>query len=345
VSAWLKRHHPAAFTAALLNSQPMGFYAPAQLVRDAREHGVRVRPVDVLRSAWDCSLEDGAEAADAVHVPRITHDPHGPPASHAPQGPADWGSPGPALRLGLRMVAGLREEDGHAVVDAARAHGTFTSVEALWRSSGCSLHALRRLAAADAFAGMGVPRQQALWQVRALRDGAAPVLDEAAERGATLFDMSPQPLPAVPPLQTVAADYAGAGLSLRDHPIRFLRESLARRGAVPCAALRAIGEGSAPRTSASVAGLVLCRQRPSTASGIVFMTLEDESGIANLIIRPKAYERMRRIARGAMAVLVEGSVEHRSGVTHLLVRRMTDLGGELAALAGGAIPQPSRDFR
>ena len=318
VSAWLKRHHPAAFTAALLNSQPMGFYAPAQLVRDAREHGVEVRPVDVLRSAWDCSLEDAAEVADAS---------------------------GPALRLGLRMVSGLREEDGRAVVDAARAHGTFTSVEAIWRASGCSLHALRRLAAADAFAAMGVPRQQALWQVRALRDGEAPVLDEAAEQGATLFDMSPQPLPAVPPLQSVAADYAGAGLSLRDHPIRFLRESLARRGAVPCASLRAIGEGGTPRPTASVAGLVLCRQRPSTASGIVFMTLEDESGIANLIIRPKTYERIRRIARGAMAVLAEGTVEHRSGVTHLVVRRMTDLGGELAALAGGAIPQQSRDFR
>ena len=318
VSAWLKRHHPAAFTAALLNSQPMGFYAPAQLVRDAREHGVEVRPVDVLRSAWDCSLEDAAEVADAS---------------------------GPALRLGLRMVSGLREEDGRAVVDAARAQGTFTSVEALWRASGCSLHALRRLAAADAFAAMGVPRQQALWQVRALRDGDAPVLDEAAEQGATLFDMSPQPLPAVPPLQSVAADYAGAGLSLRDHPIRFLRESLARRGAVPCASLRAIGEGGTPRPTASVAGLVLCRQRPSTASGIVFMTLEDESGIANLIIRPKTYERIRRIARGAMAVRAEGTVEHRSGVTHLVVRRMTDLGGELAALAGGAIPQQSRDFR
>ena len=330
VSAWLKRHHPAAFTAALLNSQPMGFYAPAQLVRDAREHGVEVRPVDVLRSAWDCSLEDAVEAGDAVD------------AAH---GPAGWGATGPALRLGLRMVSGLREEDGRAVVDAARACGTFSSVEALWRSSGCSLHALRRLAAADAFAGMGVPRQQALWQVRALRDGDAPVLDEAAEQGATLFDMSPQPLPAVPPLQTVAADYAGAGLSLRDHPIRFLRESLARRGAVPCAALRAIGEGGTPRPTASVAGLVLCRQRPSTASGIVFMTLEDESGIANLIIRPKAYERMRRVARGAMAVLAEGTVEHRSGVTHLLVRRMTDLGGELESLAGGGITQRARDFR
>jgi len=330
VSAWLKRHHPAAFTAALLNSQPMGFYAPAQLVRDAREHGVEVRPVDVLRSMWDCSLEDATEAVEAAD------------AAH---GPAGWGATGPALRLGLRMVSGLREEDGRAVVDAARTGGTFSSVEALWRASGCSLHALRRLAAADAFAAMGVPRQQALWQVRALRDGDAPVLDEAAEQGATLFDMSPQPLPAVPPLQSVAADYAGAGLSLRDHPIRFLRESLARRGAVPCTALRAIGEGGMPRPSASVAGLVLCRQRPSTASGIVFMTLEDESGIANLIIRPKAYERMRRVARGAMAVLAEGTVEHRSGVTHLLVRRMTDLGGELESLAGGGITQRSRDFR
>ncbi len=328
VSAWLKRHHPAAFTAALLNSQPMGFYAPAQLVRDAREHGVEVRPVDALRSAWDCALEEGAG--------------------------------GPALRLGLRMVAGLREEDGLAVAAAARAAaaGTgraFSSVEDVWRASGCGLGALRRLAAADAFAGIGVPRQQALWQVRALR-GGAPVLDAAAEAGATLFDMAPQPLPAVPPLRAVAADYAGTGLSLRDHPMRFLRESLARRGAVPCAALRGIGERAsaeaagaacAPprRVRAAVAGLVLCRQRPETASGVVFMTLEDESGIANLIIRPRDYERVRTVARSARAVLAEGMVEQRSSVTHLLVRRMRDLGPELAQAAGATISQPSRDFR
>jgi error-prone DNA polymerase len=318
VSSWLKRHHPAAFTAALLNSQPMGFYAPAQLVRDAREHGVDVRPVDVLRSAWDCTLEDR---------------------------PAD----GPALRLGLRMVAGLREEDGRAVADAARGaaagHGAraWSSVEDAWRASGCSLHAIRRLAAADAFAGMGVPRQQALWQVRALRGGPAPVLDAAAAEGATLFDMTEQPLPPVPPLRSVAADYASTGLSLKDHPVRFLRPSLARRGALECARLPASG-GESGR--AAVAGLVLCRQRPSTASGIVFMTLEDETGIANLIIRPRVWERVRSFARDATALFAEGRVEHRSGVTHLVVRRMADIGDELAAIASGeAIAQRSRDFR
>jgi error-prone DNA polymerase len=250
------------------------------------------------------------------------------------------------------MVSGLREEDGRAVVtaaDAARAGGrAFATVEDVWRASGCSLHALRRLAAADAFAGIGIPRQQALWQVRALRSGA-PVLDAAADAGATLFDMAPQPLPAVAPLRSVAADYAGTGLSLRDHPVRFLRESLARRGAVRCAELRPLGEGArpgAPRPRAVVAGLVLCRQRPATASGIVFMTLEDESGIANLIIRPRAYERIREVARNATAVLAEGTVEHRSGVTHLIVRSMRDLGGELAAMADGqGIRQPARDFR
>ena len=314
-SAWLKCHHPAAFTAALLNSQPMGFYAPAQLVRDAREHGVDVRAVDVLESAWDCTLEAAT--------------------SH------------PALRLGLCMVAGLREEDGRAVVAAVRSQPelrAFTSVESLWRASGCSLHALRRLAGADAFAGMGVSRQQALWQVRALRGGDTPVLDDAASRGATLFDMLPQPLPPVSEFRSVAADYASTGLSLHDHPIRFLRESIRRRGGTECVRLRAIGEAS-DRPTATVAGLVLCRQRPSTASGIVFVTIEDETGIANLIIRPRVYQRVRAIVRNATALLAEGTVEHRSGVTHLVVRRITDLTNDLSQMAmGDLIAQPSRDF-
>jgi error-prone DNA polymerase len=179
------------------------------------------------------------------------------------------------------------------------------------------------------------------------------VLDAAAEAGATLFDMAPQPLPAVPPLRAVAADYAGTGLSLRDHPMRFLRESLARRGAVPCAALRGIGErggadepcGRAARPRAAVAGLVLCRQRPETASGVVFMTLEDESGIANLIVRPRDYARVRAVARGARAVMAQGRVEHRSGVTHLVARRLIDLGPELERAAGRGIAQPAREFR
>jgi error-prone DNA polymerase len=331
VSAWLKCHHPAAFTAALLNSQPMGFYAPAQLVRDAREHGVEVRPVDVLASEWDCTLEDGTAPGEDLasnHQSRVYSQ--------------------PALRLGLRMVAGLRAEDGHAVASVPRrrrSHATFASVESLWRASGCSLHALRRLAAADAFTGMGISRQQALWQVRALRGGDTPVLDDAAQRGATLFDMLPQPLPPVPALRSVAADYSSTGLSLHDHPIRFLRESIARRGGTECAQLRAIGAAS-ERPTASVAGLVLCRQRPSTASGIMFMTIEDETGIANLIIRPRVYERVRSIVRHATTLLAEGTVEHRSGVTHLIVRRITDLSEELSQMAmGDHIAQQSRDFR
>jgi error-prone DNA polymerase len=331
VSAWLKCHHPAAFTAALLNSQPMGFYAPAQLVRDAREHGVEVRPVDVLASEWDCTLEDGTAPGEDLasnHQSRVYSQ--------------------PALRLGLRMVAGLRAEDGHAVASVPRrrrSHATFASVESLWRASGCSLHALRRLAAANAFTGMGISRQQALWQVRALRGGDTPVLDDAAQRGATLFDMLPQPLPPVPALRSVAADYSSTGLSLHDHPIRFLRESIARRGGTECAQLRAIGAAS-ERPTASVAGLVLCRQRPSTASGIMFMTIEDETGIANLIIRPRVYERVRSIVRHATTLLAEGTVEHRSGVTHLIVRRITDLSEELSQMAmGDHIAQQSRDFR
>jgi error-prone DNA polymerase len=319
VSAWLKRHHPAAFLAALLNSQPMGFYAPAQLVRDARAHGVEVCAVDVLRSAWDCTLEDRAGAM-------------------------------PAVRLGLRMVSGLAEHDGRSVAEAMVAMRTARGgagegagdppgIERLWRASGCGVRALRCLAAADAFAGIGVDRQQALWQVRALRERPEPVLEAAAGGGATLFDCVPQPLPPVGALRAVAADYASTGLSLRAHPISFLRESLARRGAVECARLAGF-------RTAMVGGLVLCRQRPATASGIVFMTLEDESGVANLIIRPRAWERCRRIGRHAGAILAEGRVEHRDGVTHLLVRRMADLGPELARRADGTAPaQRSRDFR
>jgi error-prone DNA polymerase len=318
---------------------------------------VEVRPVDVLASEWDCTLEErsapGEDLASnyqaGVHSGDTLH-----PTSH------------PALRLGLRMVSGLRAEDRQAVASVARNlrqeysasgaysaptrralsfHPTYASVESLWRSSGCSLHALRRLAAADAFAGMGISRQQALWQVRALRGGDTPVLDDAAQRGATLFDMLPQPLPPVPPLRSVAADYSSTGLSLRDHPIRFLRESIARRGGTECAQLSVIGAAS-ERATAAVAGLVLCRQRPSTASGIMFMTIEDETGIANLIIRPRVYERVRAIVRHATTLLAEGTVEHRSGVTHLVVRRITDLSEELNQLAmGDHIAQSSRDFR
>jgi error-prone DNA polymerase len=256
----------------------------------------------------------------------------------------------PAVRLGLRMVSGLAEHDGRSVAEAVAAMradggvvgggaGDPPGIERLWRASGCGVRALRCLASADALAGMGIDRQQALWQVRALRERPEPVLEAAAGDGATLFDAVPQPLPPVGALRAVAADYASTGLSLRAHPISFLRESLARRGAIECARLAGF-------RTAMVGGLVLCRQRPATASGIVFMTLEDETGVANLIIRPRAWERCRRIGRHAGAILAEGRVEHRDGVTHLLVRRMADLGPELARRADGTAPaQRSRDFR
>jgi error-prone DNA polymerase len=316
VSAWIKLRHPAAFLAALLNSQPMGFYAPAQLVRDAREHGVEVRPVDVLRSRWDCTLED------------------------VPGGM-------PSVRLGMRLVSGLAEREARAIEATARqacpgaAHAAghpprAPTLESIWRSSGCGLRAMRHLARADAFAGMGIPRQQALWQVRALRTRREPVLDAAAGRGATLFDLSPQPLPAVAPLLEVAADYAGTGLSLRAHPMSFLRRRLGLRGAIECSRL-------AGERLASVGGLVTCRQRPATAGGTLFMTLEDETGIANLILRPAAYARLRAVARGSGAVLATGRVEHRSGVTHLLVTSMEDLGPWFAG--AGAHPERPGDFR
>jgi error-prone DNA polymerase len=185
---------------------------------------------------------------------------------------------------------------------------------------------------------MGVPRQQALWQVRALRTRHEPVLDHAAGEGATLFDPSPQPLPSVGELRSVSDDYAGTGLSLRAHPISFLRRRLAGRGAVECSRL-------AGERRAAVGGLVTCRQRPSTAGGTMFMTVEDETGVANLILRPAAYARLRAVARGAGAVLAHGRVEHRSGVTHLLVSRMEDLGPWFAeAAGGGARPSRPRGF-
>ncbi|MFM1936111.1 MAG: hypothetical protein RI990_1070 [Planctomycetota bacterium] len=295
VSAWIKRHHPAAFLASILNSQPMGFYAPAQLVHDARAHGVEVRPVDAVRSAWDCTLESAG-----------------------------------AVRLGLRMVSGLVEHEGRAIARAA-AGGGVASVEGLWRRAGCSVRAMRCLARADAFASMGIGRQQALWQVRALRAGDEPVLRDASERGATLFDDVPQPLPAMPRMRQVADDYASTGLSLRAHPVGLLRRALAERGVVECSRLPGLRD-------AAVAGLVTCRQRPSTAKGVTFVTLEDETGIANLVVRPPVYERWRRIIRHAGAMVAEGRVEHRRGVTHLVVRRVHDLGPEIASAAG---PDPA----
>ena len=311
VSAWLKCHYPAAFAAALINSQPMGFYAPAQIVRDAKEHGVEVRVVDVNHSAWDCTLEyDGEGAA-------------------------------PALRLGMRLVKGLGEVDAVRIVDCVRASGAFADVEALQRASGARVTAFKRLAQADAFTSMGLDRQAALWGVRALRDEPERTLwsGQSQNEGVAEEAREEPRLPEVSRFKRVQRDYAALRLSLKAHPVSFMREHLVERGALEAAHLR--DEERTPHGSrARVAGLVLGRQRPATASGVVFVTLEDETGVANLIVRPHVFERDREAAAHASVVLAHGRIERAQGVVHLLVERIESLDAVLGRLAVA-----SRDFR
>jgi error-prone DNA polymerase len=296
-SAWLKRYYPAAYTAALLNAQPMGFYAPAQLVRDARNHGVEVLAPDVNHSAYDCTLI-------------------------GPIGPM-----GPMLRLGFRLIRGLSAAKVRGL-EAARAAGPITSLRALARRDDVSRETLVRLAAADAFRSLGLNRREALWEVLALHD----------EPG-LLADLEPdEPPPALPPTvlaERVVQDYNTLGLSLESHPIALLREDLTALGVQPNAVLK-----EAPRgRRVTVSGLVLVRQRPATANGTVFMTLEDETEIANLIIRATTWKRIRRVARTSVAVIAEGIVERQGPVVHVTVRQMADVSERLAALRS-----QSRDF-
>jgi error-prone DNA polymerase len=282
VSSWIKCHHPAAFCAALLNSQPMGFYAPAQLVQDARRHGVEVRPPDVQRSEWDCTLEGGA------------------------------------LRLGLRMVSGLGEKEGGRIA-AGKPYG---SVHELLLSK----KDLRCLAAAGALQSLAGHRRLAHW----VAAGAAPrpPLDSApAER---------LPLLAAPPEgEEIVADYASLGLTLGRHPLALLRSSLERRKLLNAKALHRIPHGTAAR----VAGLVTCRQRPDTASGVVFVTLEDETGCVNVVVWRHLVERQRAALLGARLLGVDGVVERDGDVLHLVARRLLDYSALLGPLAA-----PSRDF-
>ncbi len=310
VSAWLKRWHPAVFAAGLINSQPMGFYAPAQIVRDAREHGVEVRGVDVQASAWDCTLEEGSGAAAQRHT-------------------------GPALRLGMRLIKGLREDEAAKVVEAVRKHRRFESVQALWRASGVRVATLRRLASADAFGSMGLDRQAAMWAIQALSDEQLPLFEERGEGPQGTRDEKEGRLPVISEPRKVIQDYASTGLSLKAHPVSFMREVLTQEGVIPASELR--DQGRWPHgADAAVAGLVLVRQRPGTASGIVFMTLEDETGVANLIVRPPIYQRHRKAARHGVVVLARGRVERQGDVVHILVHRLEDAQGALASLSARA---------
>ena len=342
VSAWLKCHYPAAFAAALLNSQPMGFYAPAQIVRCAVDHGVEAREVDVNHSLWDCTLE---------------------PASRGEF----------ALRLGMRQVDGLREDDVKAIVSIrdgipaelnphlfappqpsmsspgltgrssnhedqgvmdARLRGhdkqgreNYRDVRDLWRRSGVGRATLERLAVADAFRSLGHDRRQALWEVRGLpKEVPLPLFDhaQAAEAGTEPHVT----LPIMPLSEHVVNDYRTLRLSLKAHPMSFLRAPIASEGILSCADLKRTRDGA----RVSIAGVVLVRQRPGSAAGVVFMTIEDETGVANSVIWPKVLERMRKVVMGARLVVVHGRIQRHEDIIHVVAERLEDRSGWLRLL-------------
>jgi error-prone DNA polymerase len=286
----------------LLNSQPMGFYAPAQIVRDAREHGVAVREVDVNHSDWDCTLE------------------------------ALQGEGRVALRLGLRQVDGLRRADVERVI----AKRPYRTVEELRSRGRVPVHAIQRLAAADAFRSMKLDRRAALWDSRALKQAPdlplfayAEALDEGAEP-------EPAQLPAMALSEHVVNDYQTIRLSLKAHPMRFLREHYAAHKFVTAGQLKSIKDGK----RLSMAGLVLIRQRPGSAKGVVFITLEDETGVANLVIWPDVFGKQRKIVMGARLMAVHGIVQRDpdSEVIHVVARRLEDHSHMLRHLSDDAMP-------
>jgi error-prone DNA polymerase len=373
ISAWIKCFHPEVFAAALLNSQPMGFYQPAQIVRDARDHGVAVLPVDVNYSDWDCTLEDGTIFPASFE----THDTR-------PQRLA--------LRLGLRQIKGFSEADAEKLV-AARGKG-YPDAPALWRRSGLAPRALERLAAADAMRSLnpepgGLDRRQGLWALKALGQAPLPLFALAEHKQRAVIPgrgtgANPEPrntdderfveaaalpledrcsgvpgflaareprndvtssearaaalLPAMPLGEHVVEDYRSTSLSLKRHPLAFLRGELEREGVVPAAALATLPV----ERRAAVAGLVLIRQRPGSAKGVIFITLEDETGIANLIVWPPILERFRRIVLGATLLRCRGRLQREEGVIHIVAEDLRDLTPRLHTLRerDGAEPLP-----
>jgi len=324
VSSWLKCHYPAAFAAALLNSQPMGFYAPAQIVRDAREHGVAVLPVDVNASGWDNGLEEGGSRKDAK-AQRGSICGAAPPLCVF----ASPREPELALRLGLRQVDGFPEAAAARIVAAREAGGPFRDVRELKERAGLSPALIERLASADCFNSLDLTRRQALWDARSLI--SAPELPlfaamrqrgEGAERTATR-------LPVMPLSEEVVADYQTQRLSLKAHPLAFLRADLADRGFIRAADLRA----RKYRSSVQVAGVVLIRQRPGSAKGVCFITLEDESGVVNLVVWPDVMERQRKVIMGARLIEVRGRVEYDDEVIHVIAQQLTDATPSLRALS------------
>ncbi|MCV2891287.1 error-prone DNA polymerase [Ruegeria aquimaris] len=296
VSAWLKCHHPAIFACALLNSQPMGFYAPAQIVRDVREHGVEIRPICVNHSEWDNTLE---RCHGGVF----------------------------ALRLGFRQIKGFKKDDADWIV-AARENG-YPDLQALWLRAGLRPDVLMRLAEADAFSGMGLTRRDALWHAKAIQSAQPlPLFSDPIDG-----EIIPEPDVLLPNMQLgeeVVEDYVSTRLTLRAHPMELLRPALP--GLVPHASLQDI-----PLGRYSVCGLVITRQRPGTASGVIFLTLEDETGVSNVVVWPKVYERFRRIVMGGRLLRVTGYLQREGIVVHLIAQEVQDLSHKLSELGH---PQP-----
>jgi error-prone DNA polymerase len=279
VSSWLKLHYPAIFAAALLNSQPMGFYAPAQIVRDAREHGVEVRAPDVNFSSWDSTLEGNGTY--------------------------------PVLRLGLREVDGLKKTDAQLVKPTE-------NITALHRS-GLPVSALEKLSSADAFRSVGLDRRQALWEVKALAKAKPLPLFEyadARDQGAE----EKVHLPEMPLSEHVVHDYQTLKLSLKAHPLSFLRERCDAERVTDNAKLKYVKNNAL----VSVAGLVLVRQRPGSAKGVVFLTLEDEFSVCNVVIWPQVLETYRSTVMGARLMLIRGRVQKSNDVLHVVANRVED---------------------
>lgn len=289
----------------MLNAQPMGFYAPAQIVRDARAHGVSVLPVCVEASFWDSVLEPAGDGTLAV-------------------------------RLGFRQIKGLREEDGHWIA-AARGNG-YRAIDAVWRRAGLSRSVLAKLAGADAFAACGLSRREALWEVQGL--GGERPLPLFAQTGEGLPD-SEAVLPGLSDREEVFEDYVATRLTLRDHPVTLLRPDIGRF--VSACALREASDGGA----VTVAGLVITRQRPGTASGVIFLTLEDDTGVSNIVVWPKTFEAHRKSVMTGRLLRITGRLQREGIVTHVIARNIIDLSPLLDTLGDAAATgdriDPSRD--
>ena len=310
-SSWVKCWHPDAFCCALLNAQPMGFYAPAQIVRDAQQHGVEIRPVCINSSRWDCTLE-----------------------------PTDADSRF-AVRLGLRMVKGLGNAEAARLI-TCREDRPFASVDDLWRRAGIPAAALVELAEADAFRpSLGLARREALWAIKPLRDEPLPLFAAAARREAEVLPEQAEPIVSLRAMtagREVVEDYGHVGLTLRRHPLSFLRPDLARRRIMTCADAIACRD----RRWVHVAGLVLVRQRPGSAKGVMFITLEDETAVANLVVWTKIFEKYRRTVLGSGMIGVKGRVQREGEVVHIVAHELIDMSAELSSIGSrdAAFPLP-----